>query len=133
MSNSKEGSFDEKMKDEVQHLDTLETAYRVPKSPEQRQAELDAAMKVDPGVGKWSAAAMHVCGIFVMLPLAALLTRGRVSIRCTGLPWSCAVALAIAVLTVPLWEESTECGSTNDTLECLVLAQRLGKDIFVDS
>ncbi|KAL0069758.1 hypothetical protein AAF712_003027 [Marasmius tenuissimus] len=64
---SKEGSFDEKTKGDLQHVETLGNAHRMPKTPEQRQAELEAAMQVDPGVGKWSAAAMHMYWITLIV------------------------------------------------------------------
>ncbi|KAL0578632.1 hypothetical protein V5O48_003375 [Marasmius crinis-equi] len=57
---SQEGSLDDKNRVDVQHVDTLAKTPRVPKTPEQRQAELDAAMKVDPGVGKWTWAAIQM-------------------------------------------------------------------------
>ncbi|KAG7088451.1 hypothetical protein E1B28_012442 [Marasmius oreades] len=50
---SREDSLDSKQGD-IQHAETLEKQTRPIKGPLQRKAELEAAMKVDPGVGKWT-------------------------------------------------------------------------------
>lgn len=58
--------------DSVSHVQNLEALRLKPKSPEERQLSLQAALKIDPGVNAWSVRAMY----FYLVVLCAFCCSG---------------------------------------------------------
>lgn len=59
-----QGEEDQKYDASVEHLDSVPSVRGVKKplkTPEERQADLDEALKADPGINPWSAAQFQVC------------------------------------------------------------------------